>query len=133
MIWCEELGKEIPKGWDLGCLDEVVSHFISKRGTSKSTMNLQPFSQEFRFPVISVMNISNGKIVKYDTIPYVNIQEYEDWMNPKLEIDDVIMTSEAPLGETYYFAINVDFALSQRLFAIRTKKEKFRVGFCIYG
>jgi type I restriction enzyme S subunit len=118
-----ELG-EIPKGWKVGCLEEVVECFISKRGKSKSTMNLQPYSHEFRFPVISAMNISNGKIVKYDTISYVNIQEYEDWMNPKLNIDDVILTSEAPLGETYYFAIDVDFALSQRLFAIRTKKEE---------
>lgn len=118
-----ELG-EIPKGWEVGCFDDVVTLFISKRGKSKSIMNLQPYSKEFMVPVISAMNISNGKIVKYDTIPYVNVEEYNDWMNPKLEIDDVILTSEAPLGETYYLAINADFALSQRLFALRTKKSK---------
>ncbi|MBK8808521.1 MAG: restriction endonuclease subunit S [Bacteroidales bacterium] len=122
MVWCEELGKEIPKGWEVGCLEEVVEYFISKRGKSKSTMNLQQFSSEFKYPVISAMNISNGKIVKYDTIPYVNIKEYNDWMNPKLEVDDVLLTSEAPL-ETYYLAISSEIALSQRLFALRTKKE----------
>jgi type I restriction enzyme S subunit len=45
-------------------------------------------------------------------------------MKPKLEVDDVLLTSEAPLGETYYLSVNADLALSQRLFAIRTKKEK---------
>lgn len=124
MIWSEVLEKEIPKGWEVRCLDEVVKYFISKRGKSKSTMNLQEYSPEFKFPVISAMNINNGRIVKYDTIPYVNYKEYMDWMNPKLEIDDVLLTSEAPLGETYYLAINTELALSQRLFAIRTKKEK---------
>lgn len=124
MVWNEELQKEIPKGWEVGCLNEVLTHIISKRGKSKSAMNLQQFSEEFKFPVISAMNISNGKIAKYDTIPYVNDKEYNNWMNPKLEVDDVLLTSEAPLGETYYLAINNDFALSQRLFALRTMKEK---------
>ena len=124
MVFNEELEKEVPKGWEVGCLNDVVNEFISKRGKSKSVMNLQQRSLEFSFPVISAMNINKGKIVKYDTIPFVNRHEYDDWMNPKLQIDDVLMTSEAPLGETYYLAINTDLALSQRLFAIRTKKEK---------
>ena len=124
MVWNEELGKEIPKGWEVEKMEEVVKDFISKRGKSKSVMNLQQYSQEFKFPVISAMNINNGKIVKYDTIPYVNLKEYFDWMNPKLEVDDVLLTSEAPLGELYYVAINTEFALSQRLFGLRTKKEK---------
>ncbi|HBG69820.1 MAG: hypothetical protein A2W93_00380 [Bacteroidetes bacterium GWF2_43_63] len=118
-----ELGN-IPRGWEVDCFGNVVKDFISKRGKSKSTMNLQPFSCEFMYPVISAMNISNGKIVKYDTIPYVNSKEFNKWMNPKLEADDVLLTSEAPLGETFYIAVNPDYALSQRLFALRTKKEK---------
>lgn len=124
MVWNEELGKEIPLGWEVGSLNDVVEYFISKRGKSKSTMNLQKLDSEFKYPVVSAMNISNGKIVKYDTIPYVNEQDYNEWMNPKLVVDDVLLTSEAPLGETYYIAINSDLALSQRLFALRTKKEK---------
>ena len=124
IVWCEELGKEIPLGWRMGHLDEVVEDFISKRGKSKSLMNLQENSQEYKYPVISAMNISNGKIVKYESIPYVNFKEYDEWMNPKLQADDILLTSEAPLGETYYLAINSSIALSQRLFALRTNKEK---------
>ena len=131
MVWNEELGKEIPKGWEVGCLNDVVEYFLSKRGKSKSTMNLQKFDSEFKYPVISAMNISNGKIVKYDTIPYVNEQEYNEWMNPKLSADDVLLTSEAPLGETYYLATNSELALSQRLFALKTKKTKL-TGWFLY-
>ncbi|MBR8535119.1 restriction endonuclease subunit S [Carboxylicivirga sediminis] len=124
MVWNEELEKEIPEGCGISALDEVIECFISKRGKSKSLMDLQQFSKEYKYPVISAMNISNGKIVKYDTIPYVNNIDFDEWMNPKLEVDDVLLTSEAPLGETYYLAINSEYALSQRLFALRTKKEK---------
>ena len=123
-VWCEELDKEIPVGWEMKPLNDVINCFISKRGKSKSDMNLQQFSNEFKYPVISAMNINNGKIVKYETIPYVNAIEYTDWMSIKLEVDDVLLTSEAPLGETYYMAINSELALSQRLFALRTNKKK---------
>lgn len=124
MVFNEELQKEIPLGWRMGYLDEVIEDFISKRGKSKSLMNLQENSQEYKYPVISAMNINNGKIVKYDTIPYVNFEDYDEWMNPKLQEDDILLTSEAPLGETYYLAVSSDIALSQRLFALRTNKEK---------
>jgi type I restriction enzyme, S subunit len=124
MVFNEDFQKEIPLGWRMGYLDEVVENFISKRGKSKSLMNLQENSQEYKYPVISAMNINNGKIVKYDTIPYVNFEDYDEWMNPKLQEDDILLTSEAPLGETYYLAVSSDIALSQRLFALRTNKEK---------
>lgn len=124
MVECEELGKEIPKGWKLETLNDIIKHFISKRGKSKSVMNLQLFDKEFKFPVVSAMNINGSKIVKYDSIPYINIDDYNEWMNEKLEADDVLLTSEAPLGETYYIANISDFALSQRIYALRTDKKK---------
>src|SRR5690606_6276873 len=30
MVWNEEFEKEIPKGWEMSCLDKVVKQFISK-------------------------------------------------------------------------------------------------------
>lgn len=124
MEWCEELGKEMPKGWEMKAFKEIIEIFISKRGKSKSIMNLQPYSIGFNIPVISAMNISNRKIVKSDTIPYISEEEYNEWMGDKLQIDDVLLTSEAPLGETYYISINPKLAISQRLFGLRTIKDK---------
>lgn len=86
-------------------------------------MNLNKENEIFKYPVISAMNVNHGAIVKKHTIPYVNKEDYNNWMNPKLEIDDLILTSEAPLGETFYIARYSDFALSQRLFGLRTRKD----------
>src|SRR5690554_3932701 len=44
MVFNEELDKEIPEGWKVSSLDDVIEAFVSKRGKSKSTMNLQQFS-----------------------------------------------------------------------------------------
>lgn len=123
MVYNEELEKEIPEGWEVVKLEEVISEFISKRGKSKSVMNLNKENEIFKYPVISAMNVNHGAIVKKHTIPYVNKEDYNNWMNPKLEIDDLILTSEAPLGETFYIARYSDFALSQRLFGLRTRKD----------
>jgi len=131
MVWNEELGKEIPEGWEVGDLEKVIEMFISKRGKSKSLMNLQEYSVDFNIPVISAMNISNRKIVKHNTIPFINIEDYNEWMEIKLSSDDVIMTSEAPLGETYYIANQSKIALSQRLFAFRSN-HKFMKGWFLY-
>jgi type I restriction enzyme S subunit len=123
MVYNEELDMEVPLGWELGVFDEVIDVFISKRGKSKSLMNLNNYSLKFKFPVISAMNVKNGKIVKNDTIPYICQEDYQEWMNLTLETDDVILTSEAPLGESYYLAKKADIAISQRLYCLRTKKD----------
>jgi type I restriction enzyme S subunit len=123
MVYNEELEKDIPVGWSVEQLENTIQNFISKRGKSKSLMNLQNCNNEFKYPVLSAMNIKEGRIVKYHTIPYINQSDYDSWMNPKLANDDVLLTSEAPLGETYYISIDSHIALSQRLFCLRTDKE----------
>ncbi|NER30505.1 MAG: hypothetical protein F6J89_23515 [Symploca sp. SIO1C4] len=44
-------------------------------------------------------------------------------MKDNLAIGDIIMTSEAPLGEIFYLALNANYCLSQRLYGIRAKDE----------
>lgn len=43
-------------------------------------------------------------------------------MPQKLQPQDILMTSEAPLGEFYYLADFSTYCLSQRLFAMRANK-----------
>jgi type I restriction enzyme S subunit len=117
-----ELG-EIPEGWRVGKLADVVHDFISHRGKSKSAMNMGDKSQDLIHPVISAMNINEGRIVKRNIIKYVSPRTYNGWMKYSLAIDDVIMTSEAPMGQLYYLAKRSDFVLSQRLFAFRVNRR----------
>ena len=47
-------------------------------------------------------------------------------MKIPLKDNDIILTSEAPIGEYYFLLNKTDYCLSQRLFAIRTKPKKMR-------
>ncbi|MDW2879550.1 MULTISPECIES: restriction endonuclease subunit S [Bacillaceae] len=120
------LEKDIPKGWEVGVLEDIVEIIISHRGKSKSIMDLRDKDGEFIYPVISAMNVSNGAIVKQEMISYVNKKTYKDWMRSPLEIGDVIMTSEAPMGELLYVANRKDYVLSQRLYGIRVNRNLSR-------
>jgi len=124
MEFNKELEKEIPKGWETSILDNIVESFISNRGKSKSIMDLRDKDDIFIYPVITAMNVSGGKIVKYNTISYADNDTFNEWMEKPINISDVIMTSEAPMGELLFIAKRNNYILSQRLFCIRVNKMK---------
>lgn len=103
-------------------LEDVVDKIIDYRG--KTPKKLGTDWQLSGIPAISAKNIKNGSIVRQDTIRFVDKETYGKWMKEKVTIGDVLMTSEAPLGETYFVKSDTPFVLSQRLFAIRTKTDK---------
>ena len=123
MKYCEELGCEIPNTWNTIELENTINAFLSNRGKSKSKMNLSEQGLEFPYPVISAMNVNGGTIVKPNTIPFVNATDFEEWMPEKLEQGDVLLTSEAPMGELYYISRTTDWLISQRLFGLKPKSE----------
>src|SRR5205823_2133095 len=58
---------------------------------------------------------------------------YRRWMRVPLLADDVILTSEAPLGEVAYIREPVEWCLGQRLFGIRTNKVRLHGRFLFYA
>lgn len=132
IVYDESIELEIPIDWHVSNMDNIVERFISHRGKSKLSMDISSKSNEFKNPVISAMNVNSGKIVKHDSIRYVSDADFESWMVDKLKTDDVLMTSEAPLGELYYVAKKTNFVLSQRLFAIRTDRHKLNGSYLYY-
>ncbi|HHW8756538.1 TPA: restriction endonuclease subunit S [Salmonella enterica] len=111
-----ELGK-IPEGWNFLPLESVTSMIIDHRG--KTPKKLGGDWSEDGYPAISAKNIKNGRLVRHDTIKYVNPEMYTKWMKDVLLSGDILMTSEAPLGELLYLAKDSDYLLSQRLYGIR--------------
>lgn len=111
-----ELG-EIPVGWNFLPLESVTSMIIDHRG--KTPKKLGGDWSEDGYPAISAKNIKNGRLVRHDTIKYVNPEMYTKWMKDVLLSGDILMTSEAPLGELLYLAKDSDYLLSQRLYGIR--------------
>jgi type I restriction enzyme, S subunit len=73
--------------------------------------------------VISAKLIKDGRIdLTADEPRFVNEETYRKWMRTPLLPDDVLLTSEAPLGQAAYVRRSLDWCLGQRLFGIRTRK-----------
>ncbi|MEZ9247117.1 restriction endonuclease subunit S [Vibrio lentus] len=115
-----ELGL-IPEGWDVGTLDSHTSMIIDHRG--KTPKKLGSDWVEEGYPAISAKNIKSKKIVRPDTIRFLDETTYKKWMKEPLVKGDIIMTSEAPMGELYFFDGSQDFCLSQRLYGLRANTD----------
>lgn len=126
-----ELG-QIPKGWNIGNLENALTLIISHRGKSKSSMDLFSKSTKHIYPVLSAMNVGKGSIIRRNLIMYADYRTYSNWMLEPLSEGDIILTSEAPMGEFLYLAKKTNFIISQRLFALRTNPIKLSSEFLYY-
>jgi type I restriction enzyme S subunit len=111
-----ELG-HIPRGWAVGTIEQATSLIIDYRGRTPKKMGSD--WSPTGIPAVSAKNVKSGRLVRPDTFNFVSEELYDRWMKDKLAIGDILMTSEAPLGELYYLALNAQFCLSQRIFAMR--------------
>ncbi|MHC5861867.1 restriction endonuclease subunit S [Nostoc sp.] len=108
-----ELG-EIPEGWRVGTLKECLEHLVDNRGKT-------PVFLTSGIPALSAKFVKKGEIVNKDNLNYISFDLFDK--SEKLKIGDVIMTSEAPLGETYFIAQNTQYYPAQRVFALRANDE----------
>jgi type I restriction enzyme S subunit len=108
-----ELG-DIPKGWRVGTLKECLEHLIDNRGKT-------PVFTTSGIPALSAKFVKKGEIVNQNNLNYILFDLFDK--SEKLKIGDVIMTSEAPLGETYFIAKNTQYYPAQRVFALRADIE----------
>lgn len=111
----------------LGDLLELV---IDYRG--KTPKKLGGDFSESGVPVISAIHIKRGKIVWNERERFVTKEMFQKWMKDPLKKGDVLLTSEAPLGEVALVPSDDDLVLSQRLFALRTKPELLNSKYLMY-
>ena len=115
--------------WEKCELNEVVAHVLDYRG--KTPKKLGGDWAESGYRALSAKNIKTGQIVQPETIRYIAPSMYSIWMKEEINRGDIIITSEAPFGEVYYWDRDEKILLSQRLFAIRTN-EKVNSRFLYY-
>jgi len=118
------------ENWRKAKLEEVLDLIIDHRG--KTPKKLGGTWAKSGIPALSAKNIKDGQIVNKKDIRYVSEELYEKWMPEKLEAGDILMTSEAPLGELFHLKESSDYCLSQRLFALRTNKKILDSRFLYY-
>lgn len=118
-------------GWQIVALEEVCE-FLDRRGVTPEKLGSQFFSDGFR--VISAKNIKGRSIdIAAGEQRFVNEPTYKRWMTSSLLADDVILTSEAPLGEPAYLEQDLKWCLGQRLFGVRSNKSKLFGRFLFYA
>jgi type I restriction enzyme, S subunit len=111
-----ELGS-IPKGWKVKSIKDSCEKIIDYRGkTPKKTSS--------GIPLISAKLIQKGKI-DFSQNQCIDSKDFDEWMTRGIpKKGDVVMTTEAPLGEIAQLD-NRKVALSQRIITLRSKKELF--------
>ncbi|MEP6906600.1 MAG: restriction endonuclease subunit S [Pseudoxanthomonas sp.] len=112
-------------------MEEVVEDILDRRGVTPLKLGGEFVSSGHR--VISAKLIKDGRVaLGVDEPRYVDSVIYKKWMKSPLRQGDVIMTSEAPLGELAYLDQPQDWVLGQRLFAIRPRKDILSGKFLYY-
>ena len=124
-VQCPECWQETeigiyPIDWTLSTLGEVLDTIIDRRGLTPTKLGSE-WSNE-GIIALSAKSVKNHELVNLDIANHVDNDLYNRWMPQKLQSQDILMTSEAPLGEFYYLADFSTYCLSQRLFAMRANK-----------
>jgi type I restriction enzyme S subunit len=113
---------EIPKGWRVKTINEATALIIDYRG--KTPKKLGHGWSESGIPAVSAKNIKKGCLVEKQAMNFVHPELYDLWMKDKLALGDILMTSEAPMGELLYLSRNAQFCLSQRVFGLRANPSE---------
>lgn len=121
MVWNDELKREIPEGWEVKELHKCIDTIIDRRGVTPKKLGADWVDNGII--ALSAKVVKNGHLLDLANANRVSKELYDKWMPQKLMNGDILMTSEAPLGEFYYMYNEPDYCLSQRLFAIRANES----------
>ena len=118
--------------WQAIPLDRLVEDIIDRRGVTPLKLGSEFTTTGHR--VISAKLVEKNRVNLSAAEPrFVDADTYRKWMRTPLKEDDVILTSEAPLGKAAYLTHGVDWCLGQRLFGIRTSKDRLYGRFLFYA
>ena len=123
MVWSEELKREIPEGWEVAPLERCIDTIIDHRGLTPKKMGGEWATQGQGVMALSAKIVKNNRLNNLDDANWVTEEMYHAWMSDELRDGDILMTSEAPLGEFYYLKGYSKYCLSQRLYAIRADRR----------
>jgi restriction endonuclease S subunit len=117
--------------WKTVQLREVIGLIIDHRGITPKKLG-GDFA-ETGIPVVSAISIRNNRIVLDDETRYVSEKMYRRWMPVELHAGDVVLTSEAPLGQVAAVGVGQKYCLGQRLFGLRSEPTQMCPEFLYYS
>jgi type I restriction enzyme S subunit len=108
---------DVPEHWELLHLRRVVKKFVDYRGRT-------PEKVLEGVPLVTAVNIKNGRIDMSLGQEFMPEADYDDWMVRGLpERGDLLVTTEAPLGEVAQIE-DTRVALAQRIILLKVNKQK---------
>jgi type I restriction enzyme S subunit len=117
-----KLVKGVPEGWSIEPLGKLLSEVIDYRGVTPTKLNSN--WEEVGITALSALNVKNGHLIRLEDAKKVSDTLYERWMRKKLQQFDILLTSEAPLGQVYMLMDSEKYVLSQRLFGLRVNPKR---------
>lgn len=120
----------IPEEWEIKEFEDCIPLVIDHRGKTPTKLGGKWSTSGFR--ALSAKNIKNGQIIKEKDVKFVNQDLYRKWMKKEILRGDILLTSEAPLGESLYWDSDEKIVLSQRLFGIRANKNNINPKYLFY-
>ncbi|MBB3066003.1 restriction endonuclease subunit S [Limibacillus halophilus] len=104
---------------------ECVEAIIDYRGKT-------PPKSPIGIPTLTAANVKNGRIDK-SSISFVSHETYEAWTTRGLPApNDVLITTEAPVGEVAPFPGDQTYLITRRLIALRAKRNQVDPAFLLY-
>lgn len=114
--------------WPLVAVEDVCSLIVD---CVNKTAPVTPEATPYR--MIRTTNVRNGRI-DLTGCRYVERETYEKWTRrAELQLGDVILTREAPIGEVGFVTEHKGVFLGQRLMQYRADSEKLDSRFLLYS
>ena len=107
--------------WKEVSLKDITQLVIDYRG--KTPLKLGGEWSDSGYRALSAKNVKTGIIVAEESIRYVDEDLYRKWMKDEVQRGDILITSEAPFGEVFFWNSDEKIVLSQRLFDVRIKED----------
>jgi type I restriction enzyme S subunit len=117
--------------WEVAHLRDLLAELIDHRGRTPKKLGGDFTLSGVR--VISAKNVRDGRLDLSFEPRFVSEEMFARWMPEPLRRGDVLLTSEAPMGEAAYIGGEDRFCLGQRLFALRARSDRVCGRFLYYS
>jgi type I restriction enzyme S subunit len=113
-----ELQNDLPKGWRLGSLSEIINFVVDNRGKTPNSL----IEKENNYPLIEVNSLINSRVVTQQHLAkkYVDEETYNNWFRKgHPQKGDVLFSTVGSIGEIS-LVFDEKFCIAQNIIALRS-------------
>ncbi|WP_321308186.1 restriction endonuclease subunit S [Marinifilum fragile] len=121
MVYCEELEKEIPEGWDVGNIESICDLIDGDRG--KNYPSQEDFSNSGHCLFLNAGNVTKSGF-NFSTTSFITKTKDELLRKGKLVRKDIVLTTRGTVGNIAYFSDEIEYSelrINSGMILIRAK------------